>query len=145
MRYFQIAHNLAVLRRRSHAFIVERCHRLDLTYAEFAMLMQLYEQEGQSQEEVAQCLYLDKAAVTRISKLLEEKNILYREKDDKDRRIKRFYLTEFGHSQREFLEGVLKCWIDYMAEDMMDKEREAFLQQLSKLADRAVRTDFSKV
>ena len=107
MDYLNVARCFAILHRRSQNFLVEACQKLGLTYSEYVLFMRVFENEGTSQEDLAALLFVDKAVVTRTMKLLEEKNLIYREKDAVDRRMKRIYLTEFGRSQQEFLVKVL--------------------------------------
>ena len=108
MDYLDIAHCFGVIRRRSQAFVVEACEKLHLTYSEYALLLKLYDAEGCSQDDMAGMLYLDKAVVTRVIKTLEGKGFIYREQDDKDRRMKRLYVTEFGKTQEEFIKNIIK-------------------------------------
>ena len=122
MDYLNVARCFAILHRRSQNFLVEACQKLGLTYSEYVLFMRVFENEGTSQEDLAALLFVDKAVVTRTMKLLEEKNLIYREKDAVDRRMKRIYLTEFGRSQQEFLVKVLNSWADYLVAGMERSE-----------------------
>ena len=83
--------------------------------------------------------------MTRTMKLLEEKNLIYREKDVADRRMKRIYLTEFGRSQQEFLVKVLDSWADYLVAGMEKSEITQLMQGFHKLAERSCQADFRKI
>ena len=145
MDYLNVARCFAILHRRSQNFLVEACQKLGLTYSEYVLFMRVFENEGTSQEDLAALLFVDKAVVTRTMKLLEEKNLIYREKDAVDRRMKRIYLTEFGRSQQEFLVKVLNSWADYLVAGMERSEITQLMQGFHKLAERYCQADFRKI
>ena len=145
MDYLNVARCFAILHRRSQNFLVEACQKLGLTYSEYVLFMRVFENEGTSQEDLAALLFVDKAVVTRTMKLLEEKNLIYREKDAVDRRMKRIYLTEFGRSQQEFLVKVLNSWADYLVAGMERSEITQLKQGFHKLAERSCQADFRKI
>ena len=145
MDYLSIARCFGILHRRSQAFLVYATQNLHLTYSEYVLLLKLYEYEGGSQEDMAARLYVDKAVVTRAIKLLEEKDLIYREKDSQDRRMKRLYLTEFGKSQKEFLQTLLVRWIDGIASTLNEEEIRVISGAFKKLSEKAGHIDFSKV
>ena len=145
MDYLNVARCFAILHRRSQNFLVEACQKLGLTYSEYVLFMRVFENEGTSQEDLAALLFVDKAVVTRTMKLLEEKNLIYREKDAVDRRMKRIYLTEFGRSQQEFLVKVLNSWADYLVAGMERSEITQLMQGFHKLAERPCQADFRKI
>ena len=145
MDYLDIAHCFGVIRRRSQAFVVEACEKLHLTYSEYALLLKLYDAEGCSQDDMAGMLYLDKAVVTRVIKTLEGKGFIYREQDDKDRRMKRLYVTEFGKTQEEFIKNIIKRLVDYMASQMPVYELQSLMTGFQDLADKMSRADLHRI
>ena len=145
MDYLDIAHCFGVIRRRSQAFVVEACEKLHLTYSEYALLLKLYDAEGCSQDDMAGMLYLDKAVVTRVIKTLEGKGFIYREQDDKDRRMKRLYVTEFGKTQEEFIKNIIKRLVDYMASQMPVDEVQSLMTGFQALADKMSRADLHRI
>ena len=145
MDYLDIAHCFGVIRRRSQAFVVEACEKLHLTYSEYALLLKLYDAEGCSQDDMAGMLYLDKAVVTRVIKTLEGKGFIYREQDDKDRRMKRLYVTEFGKTQEEFIKNIIKRLVDYMASQMPVDEVQSLMTGFQDLADKMSGADLHRI
>ena len=137
MDYLDIGRCFSILHRRSQLFIVMACERLQLTYSEYVLLIRLYEREGLSQEELSSMLLLDKAVVTRTMGMLEQKGLIRREKDRKDKRVKRVYLTELAMEQKEYLMGVLQVWIDYLSEGLDQGEIRALVQGFHDIARRA--------
>jgi DNA-binding MarR family transcriptional regulator len=75
-------------------------------WGHFAILMSLYNQEGRSQDSLAQSGGFDKTMIAKSILRLEEEGIVYRKIDLEDKRIKRLYLTEKGKELRPEMERI---------------------------------------
>lgn len=75
----------------------------DVTPEQWAILNRLWEQEGLSQVELADRTFKDKPNVTRMLDVLEKKNLIFRQRDQNDRRAFKVYLTEAGQQLKEKL------------------------------------------
>jgi len=75
-------------------------------WGHFAILMSLYNQEGRSQDSLAQSKGFDKTMIAKSILRLEEEGIVYRKIDQEDKRIKRLYLTEKGRKLRPEMERI---------------------------------------
>ena len=118
MELYDFANYFSVIRRRSQALLVEACSEYKLNYSEFALLLKLYDMEGCSQDAMVEVLSIDKAAVTRILKSLEEMDLGYRRIDTEDRRIKRIFLTDSGKSMEEKIRNILTKMVTFVVEDI---------------------------
>ena len=118
MELYDFANYFSVIRRRSQALLVEACSEYKLNYSEFALLLKLYDMEGCSQDAMVEVLSIDKAAVTRILKSLEEIDLVYRRIDTEDRRIKRIFLTDSGKSMEEKIRNILTKMVTFVVEDI---------------------------
>ena len=118
MELYDFANYFSVIRRRSQALLVEACSEYKLNYSEFALLLKLYDMEGCSQDAMVEVLSIDKAAVTRILKSLEEMDLVYRRIDTEDRRIKRIFLTDSGKSMEEKIRNILTKMVIFVVEDI---------------------------
>ncbi|MGL6016400.1 MAG: MarR family winged helix-turn-helix transcriptional regulator, partial [Selenomonadaceae bacterium] len=116
MDYINAAHCFDIIERRSQAYIVAACAELGLTYAEYVLLHNLYDHTGSRQDDLAEMLCVDKAAITRTLKLLEGKGLIKRLPGEQDKRVKYVYPSEKGLAQEVFLRRVLQRWLDYLAE-----------------------------
>jgi DNA-binding MarR family transcriptional regulator len=67
-----------------------------VTGEQFAVLVHLWRQEGQTQQALGQELAKEKAAMTRILDGLEAQDFIRRRSDSRDGRIRRIYLTSTG-------------------------------------------------
>ena len=118
MELYDFANYFSVIRRRSQALLVEACSEYKLNYSEFALLLKLYDMEGCSQDAMVEVLSIDKAAVTRILKSLEEMDLVYRRIDTEDRRIKRIFLTDSCKSMEEKIRNILTKMVTFVVEDI---------------------------
>lgn len=134
MDYINVAQCFGIVRRRTQALVVEACSDLNMTYSEIALILKLYDSEGCSQDEMANNLYLDKAVVTRVIKTLEEKELIYRNQDAIDRRLKRLYLTDKGRSLEPFIKGVVNKLLAFLAKDMDPKQVELLMEGFTNLS-----------
>ncbi|NRS47049.1 MarR family winged helix-turn-helix transcriptional regulator [Brevibacillus sp. HB2.2] len=72
------------------------CSPYNITIDQWMILVVLWEEEGLTQNELAERTYKDKTNIARMLFLLEERGFIHRETDKKDRRSLRVYLTEKG-------------------------------------------------
>jgi DNA-binding MarR family transcriptional regulator len=71
-------------------------HGVDLTPEELALLVHLWQRDGQTQGELAACAIRDRTTVTRILDRMSEKGFIRREPGVRDRRRVRTWLTREG-------------------------------------------------
>ena len=145
MDYIDVAQSFGIVRRRIQALVVEACSDVNLTYSEFAFLMKLYTNEGCSQDGMADSLYLDKAVVTRVIKSLEEKNLLYREQDPGDRRLKRVFLTDEGKALEPMVHNIIRKLISYMAIGMDDKRVHVIMEGFYDISHKLANASYEDV
>ena len=145
MDYINIGRCFSILHRRSQLFVTAACERLHLTYSEYVMLLRIFSSEGLSQDELAALLLLDKAVVTRTAAMLEEKGMIRREKDGRDRRMKRLYPTEQAKAEKNALEEILRTWVDFLRQDMPEEEAEAVAGGVLSLSEKACRANIPEL
>lgn len=68
----------------------------DITFEQWSILIYLFNCDGKSQNEIAEKTIRDKVSVTKIIDNLEKHNLVKRALDDKDRRVRRIFLTDEG-------------------------------------------------
>ena len=69
----------------------------DITHDQWSVLVYLFHCDGNGQHEIAEKTYRDKVSITKIIDNLEKRELVFRTVDEKDRRVKRIYLTEKGN------------------------------------------------
>ncbi|MDZ4721220.1 MAG: MarR family transcriptional regulator [Roseiflexaceae bacterium] len=71
------------------------------------ILMRLWEQEGQTQTQLAEQLCVEPPTVTRMIQRMETEGLLERRPDPEDARIQRVFLAPSGRALRQQIEA---CW-----------------------------------
>lgn len=104
-----------------------------LTSSDVLYLALLYEQDGRTQDEMAEAYTVDRAATTRSLQGLEKKGLVRREVDTFDRRIRRVYLTEKAMQYR----AAIRRMADALFEGMSEEEVKAFMEQVEAMGQRA--------
>jgi DNA-binding MarR family transcriptional regulator len=100
----------------------------DVTPEQWTILNRLWEQEGLSQVELADKTFKDKPNVTRILDVLERKQLLFRQRDETDRRAFKVYLTEAGRNLKEKLIPLAREVLE-RGQKNLTKEDIAYLQE----------------
>ena len=81
---FAIGRNILILSRRFNNFLSAELRDDDLTATELMYLAVLFDKDGQTQEELAQALDIDKAATTRTIRQMEARGIVVRKEDENE-------------------------------------------------------------
>lgn len=145
MDYIDAALSFSVVRRRTQALVVEACSDLKMTYSEFVLLLRLYDNEGCSQDKMGRDLYLDKAVITRVIKLLEQKELIYRKSGDRDRRTKLLYLTEKGKKLENHIKGIIHKLIYYLADGMDVRQVAILMKGFNDIAEKMSQATYNDI
>ncbi len=74
---------------------------IEITSEQWSILYALWEEEGLTQQELAQRTFRDKTAITRLIDNLVRRTLVIRVTDDSDRRTNLIYLTKSGRHLKE--------------------------------------------
>ncbi len=75
--------------------------QMDLTYAQYLVMMVLWQTNGISVKTLGERLHLDSGTLTPLLKRLEAKGIVERKRSLSDERVRELYLTERGFALKE--------------------------------------------
>ena len=128
---------ISVLMRQLNLFFGHELSDVEITASELMYLSQLYNRDGLTQEEMAAVITVDKAATTRTIQGMEKKGLVRREAHEENYRAKRVYLTDKAKNAEPRIRELQKKWVDFITQDMTQKEAEVFAVQLKKMAQRA--------
>jgi len=128
---------ISVLMRQLNLFFGHELSDVEITASELMYLSQLYNRNGLTQEEMAAVITVDKAATTRTIQGMEKKGLVRREAHEENYRAKRVYLTDKAKNAEPRIRELQKKWVDFITQDMTQKEAEVFAAQLKKMAQRA--------
>ncbi len=119
--------------RKGRIFIGRGLEEYNIGQGQFMFLLELYIEDGRNQEELAEVLKIDKGTTARAIKKLEESGFIRREKDEKDKRSNRVYLTKEGKEMKDNILFVLNQWDKKMSEQLDEEERELMIKLLKKV------------
>ena len=123
---------LALLHRQLMKQLERELGPLKLGSGRYLYLLALYIQDGRRQQEFADGLALDKAAVTRSLARLEQDGYIRRAADELDRRASRVYLTDKGRALSDILLRAVETSTDAITAPLTSQERETFRVLLEK-------------
>ncbi|WP_260871212.1 MarR family winged helix-turn-helix transcriptional regulator [Paenibacillus xylanexedens] len=98
------------------------------------MLMQLGEQDGQSQQSLGRTMRLDHSTVAKSVRRLEESGLVTRSKSPKDGRVTLVTLTENG---RQLVDEAVAVWTkieEAASQDLSEQERELLISVSRKIS-----------
>jgi DNA-binding MarR family transcriptional regulator len=111
----------------------------NIGWGHFAILMSLYDQEGRSQDSLAQSRGFDKTMIAKSILRLEKEGIVYRKIDQEDKRIKRLYLTEKGRKLMPEMQRIGNELNSLLLKSFDTDEASAAVEIIRKLALNAAR------
>ncbi|MDO5521146.1 MAG: MarR family winged helix-turn-helix transcriptional regulator [bacterium] len=126
---------ISILYRKSQIHWGQVLKEYDLSSAEYPVLIQLFKQDGRTQEDLTAEIVIDKSAIARVVQSLVEKGIVEKKKDPIDKRCNRIYLTEQGRQCKEPIEQGVKEWNSILTKDMQMEEMQEIMRLLRQMAD----------
>ncbi len=107
--------------------------KLDLTLSQFLILMNIVQNPGLNQLQIAQFLEITQAAVSRQIEVLKNKNLIIIEQNEENRREHLLYPTALGKQIFTRSNQILHEAFDQLYEIMNEKEKENLEKSLDKL------------
>lgn len=105
-----------------------------VTPGQYSVLKCLWKDNGQTVKQLAEHLYLDSSTVTGILDRMEQKGLIKKKADPKDRRALQVLLTEKGQALEEPLSQAILNANKKALQEMNDKEYESLKELLHKLS-----------
>jgi MarR family transcriptional regulator, organic hydroperoxide resistance regulator len=120
---------------RMQAAISERLRQIGISIPQCDVLTTLTEQEGVSQQQLAERLYVTKGNISGLLDRLEEAGLVERRAAASDRRQYSIHLTDSGRAMAERAIGVQHKWIASTLGRMTEGQLEALEAQVIALRD----------
>lgn len=134
----RLGRSIFILYRRSQVFLARELGGLGLGTSTYSPLLILYGQGGLSQEDLAQRVGVDKAAMKRSVDSLVETGYVRRVKDAKDGRAWIIRLTPKAQRMRPRVEAILQSWEDLICAGLEASTVETLKPLLAVMAENAV-------
>lgn len=132
-----IIKNFGILYRTFLSYISKSIESKDLSFSDSVFLVNIGEKEGISQEEIADALAIDKAAIARSVKGMEQRGYVRAIKSASDKRAKELYLTETGHDLYRQMLNLNEEWLKQVLGNMNSDEIENFAKIISGISEKA--------
>lgn len=111
-----------------------------LTAEEWALLGQLWKQDGLSRQRLAAKTFKDQTTVTRLLDVLVAKGVVRRETDATDRRVIRIWLTDAGRHLEASLVPLARGMLQEAVRDISDADLQITLQTLHQIQANLLRS-----
>lgn len=129
-----IGKQINILVRQFNLYLNHELTGLNVSATEILYLASLYKEDGLTQDDLASEYVVDKAAVARTVSKMEDKGLITRKDNPKNRRQKQLFLTEKARKIKPELQNVQNQWLMIMTED----EDAGLTKELSSYLDRIV-------
>lgn len=128
---------ISTLYRISQSYINKELKSYNIGSGQYIFLINLYKKDGISQEELADKLSIDKGTTARAISKLEEQGYIRRERDTKDKRAYKVYVTDRALEIKPKIIEVLTSWNHIIASDFTDEDMRMTLELLQKMSSNA--------
>ncbi len=129
--------NFGILYRTYIDYMKEVLKNTDISFSESIVLMNISERKV-TQDLISRNLRIDKAAIARSVKALEQKGYLTTRKNAEDQRNKNLILTAQGESLQKQIAKANQKRIEALKKGVPDDEWEIFHRVLTQLCDNAI-------
>ncbi len=107
----------------------------DLTLEQFHLLKQMSPDSGMSQRELGNLVNKTPANITRILDRLEQKNLILRHSNPKDRRVSHVFLTAQGSELIKEVFAIFETFSSQLTQGTSEKEQRIAKDILNKIGD----------
>lgn len=128
---------IAMLHRCRKSYVNRRLSSYGLSGVHFMLLLALSSHDGVSQEAMAARLKMEKTAIAKSVKKLEQSGYIARERSEADGRAYRVFLTPEGLALIPLIRRTVREWEDEVTVGMPPEDRRALDRALHAMADRA--------
>ena len=128
---------VALLYRMSTLYLGRELSGLKIGSGQYIFLAELFDQEGQSQDELTQKAYVDKANTARALGKLEQAGYVRRVPDQNDQRVKRSFLQPVALEIQDEFWRIITGWSDILTQNFTEKRKERLMKDLAEMADNA--------
>ncbi|MGL5244606.1 MAG: MarR family winged helix-turn-helix transcriptional regulator [Sarcina sp.] len=126
---------ISMLYRQGRAFLTKEFNSIGIGSGQYLFLLQLYKEDGITQEELSETLLIDKGTTARAIRKLEEEGFVRRIKNESDKRSNKIYLTEKAKKNKQSVFNILNKWEDILIKDLTSEETDIVKKGLRKIVE----------
>ncbi|GEM_PF-1195420 len=118
---------------RNQEFWNDTLQDVGIAFSEISFLQVLHNNGKMTQEELAERIQIHKSAVTKTVRMMLEKGLIERTKDEKDKRCNYISLTPFGEQRWKVMEERRPLWNDKMLRGISQEDIETTERVLDQI------------
>lgn len=130
---YNLGYKLKLASQLMYRDFLERLEPYGLTPFHYLVLCCLWEEDGLSTSGIADKLKQLGATLTGVVDRMEDRNLVYRERDTRDRRIVRIWLTDEGKRLMNILPELGAQTINKATKEMSEAEQERVLKLIEQV------------
>ena len=134
-----IGHKTAAVYRNMQHLLSARLSNLDIKNGQYDFFYAISLSEGISQKQLSDHLHIGKSTTAKAVKYLIQKGYITKQKDKKDGRVDRLYLTALGRSVAPEVARIFKDNIRTATQGLTTTELECVMKVMGKILDNLVR------
>ncbi|EKQ56026.1 MULTISPECIES: MarR family transcriptional regulator [unclassified Clostridium] len=132
--YQHIGKYIGEIHRASGIYFSKKFSKFGIGAGQYLFLLNLYKNDGITQEELTEKVKLDKATTARAIKKLEDEGYVKRVKKENDRRAYKLQVTEKAEQIKEEVYLIMDEWESKIRSNFTDEESEELAKLLEKLS-----------
>lgn len=130
---------VSVTARRTQIFYTEKLKELGISSGQFMYIVSICDHTGQTQDELAHRLIIDKSTVAKVLVQLETSGFITKEINVNDRRSFHIFPTAKALSAYPYILEIKAAWHQKMTENLSELEREIFAKLMEKVMDNSIK------
>jgi DNA-binding MarR family transcriptional regulator len=125
--------HISLIYRYSQIFFNSELKKYNLGSGQYIFLVNLFKNNGISQEQLSEIVNIDKTTTARAVAKLVNENYVIRKISDNDKRAYNLYTTDKAESIKNNLFGTLDSWNKIMLDNFNSEEKKILLKLLEKV------------
>jgi len=97
------------------------------------VLLNIDSEKGTPATKIAPLMGLEARSLTRMLKTMEQKNLIFKKQDEKDKRSVIIYLTDEGKEKKEVSRITVKTFNNFIRENIASQQIKTFFEVLEKI------------
>lgn len=125
--------------RHNNIHFTKQFEKLGLSSGQYCFILCICDNEGLTQDQIAESLAVNKSTVARGIAALEEKKFIYKEANEKDKRIYNVYSTEKAQNILHEMRTIIEAWNERLMDGFSEEEKCLLKEYLKRLNDNAIK------
>lgn len=125
---------ISIVNRQSQVYINRELKEYGFNSSEYIYLLNLYEEDGISQEKLSSKVIINKAATARAIDKLERLGYVRRKKDERDKRANKIYISERGLEIKDIIIKKFNYWNAITYKNLSEGEIEDIKGKLKDIS-----------